>query len=42
MAKILVVDDDQDLRENLVEVLSDASFVTDSAGDGDEGFHKPR
>lgn len=40
MAKILVVDDDQDLRENLVEVLSGASFDTDSAGDGDEAIDK--
>ncbi len=27
MHKILVVDDDQDLRENLVEVLTGAGFL---------------
>jgi len=40
MAKILVVDDDQDLRENLVEVLSDAGFTTDLAVNGDEAMEK--
>jgi len=40
MAKILVVDDDQDLRENLVEILDEAGFLTDSASDGDEAIDK--
>ena len=40
MNKILVVDDDQDLRENLVEVLSDAGFSPDLAGDGNEAIDK--
>ena len=40
MVKILVVDDDQDLRENLVEILSDAGFSPDSAEDGDEAIDK--
>lgn len=35
MTKILVVDDDQDLRENLVEVLSDAGFSLAAAGNGE-------
>ncbi|MDX2494297.1 MAG: response regulator [Desulfuromusa sp.] len=40
MNKILVVDDDQDLRENLVEVLSEAGFSLDSAGDGHEAIEQ--
>ena len=40
MNKVLVVDDDQDLRENLVEVLSDAGFFSDSAEDGNEAIEK--
>lgn len=40
MTKILVVDDDQDLRENLVEVLNDADFTTAAAGDGDKAIEK--
>ena len=40
MNKILVVDDDQDLRENLVEVLTDAGFSLNSAGDGNETIEK--
>lgn len=40
MNRILVVDDDQDLRENLVEVLSDAGFSPDLAGDGHEAIEK--
>lgn len=40
MAKILIVDDDQDLRENLEEILSDAGFSTNSAGGGDEAIDK--
>ena len=40
MNKILVVDDDQDLRENLVEVLDNAGFTPDSASDGDEAIDK--
>ena len=35
MAKILVVDDDQDLRENLVEVLKDNGFSPIPAENGD-------
>ena len=34
MAKILVVDDDQDLRENLVEVLTDAGFSPAATDNG--------
>ncbi|MFK5926064.1 MAG: response regulator [Desulfuromusa sp.] len=40
MTKILIVDDDQDLRENLEEVLNDADFTTAAAGDGDEAIEK--
>lgn len=40
MHKILVVDDDQDLRENLVEVLNDADFSPHSATDGYEAIEK--
>lgn len=40
MDKILVVDDDQDLRENLVEVLTDAGFSTTSAANGEQALDK--
>ena len=40
MNKILVVDDDQDLRENLVEVLDGAGFSPDSAKDGFAAIEK--
>ncbi len=36
--KILVVDDDQDLRENLGEILSDAGFTVDLAEDGQQAM----
>jgi two-component system OmpR family response regulator len=35
--RILVVEDDRDLNRQLVEALTDAGYVTDSAGDGEEG-----
>ncbi len=38
MVKILVVDDDQDLRENLVEVLSDAGFELTAAENGEQAL----
>jgi DNA-binding response OmpR family regulator len=38
MAKILVVDDDQDLRENLVEVLSNADFELTAAENGEQAL----
>ncbi len=40
MHRILVVDDDQDLRKNLVEVLSGAGFSPDSAEDGNYAIEK--
>jgi len=40
MARILVVDDDQDLRENLLEVLSNAGFSLDSAENGETALKK--
>ncbi len=38
--KILVVDDDTDLREALAATLTAAGFVTETAGDGEEGLAK--
>lgn len=35
MAKILVVDDDQDLRDNLVEILGNAGFELSAAENGE-------
>ena len=35
MPKILVVDDDQDMQENIVEILESADFDVCSAGNGD-------
>ncbi len=35
--RILVVEDDRELNRQLVEALTDAGYVTDSAADGEEG-----
>jgi two-component system OmpR family response regulator len=35
--RILVVEDDRELNRQLVEALTDAGYVTDSATDGEEG-----
>ena len=40
MIKVLVVDDDQDLRDNLVEVLSDNGFSPSSAENGEDALEK--
>lgn len=40
MADILVVDDDRDLRDNLVEVLATAGFSLHSAGDGEQALQE--
>ena len=40
MVKVLVVDDDQDLRDNLVEVLSENGFSPDSAENGEIALEK--
>lgn len=40
MNKILVVDDDSGLRENLVELLQGAEFLTDEAASGREAIEK--
>jgi two-component system OmpR family response regulator len=36
--RILVVEDDKDLKRQLVTALSDAGYAVDSAGDGEEGY----
>ena len=36
--RILVVEDDPDLRQQLVRALEDSGYVTDSAGDGEEAL----
>jgi DNA-binding response OmpR family regulator len=38
--KLLVVEDDQYLRELYVEILQDEGFEVDYAVDGEEGYHK--
>ena len=38
MPKILVVDDDQDMQENIVEILESADFDVCSAGNGEEAL----
>ena len=35
---VLVIDDDEDLRETVCAVLEDAGFATASAGDGEQGL----
>lgn len=40
MAKILIVDDDQYIRELYVEVLTDEKYDVDSAEDGIQGVEK--
>ncbi len=39
-AKILIVDDDQDLRESLQAILEANQYSVDTAGDRDEGMEK--
>lgn len=36
--RILVVEDEKDLRRQLVTALTDAGYAVDSAGDGEEGY----
>ncbi|GHC42131.1 response regulator transcription factor [Roseibacillus persicicus] len=38
--KILVVEDDEDLRALLVSMLRDEGYVVDSCSDGEEGFYR--
>ncbi len=38
--RVLVIEDEQILREQLAEALSTAGYVIDSAADGDEGFYQ--
>ncbi len=40
MKKILIVDDDKELRENLTEILDSAGYITDSAANGSEALAK--
>ena len=40
MSKILVVDDDQDLRESLLEVLQNYGFEIDSAKNSEQALEK--
>jgi two-component system, OmpR family, response regulator len=37
--RVLVVEDDKDLKRQLVTALSDAGYAVDSAADGEEGYH---
>lgn len=38
--RILIVEDEQYIRELYVEILEDAGFYVESAADGDEGYKK--
>lgn len=40
MSKVLIVDDDQFIRELYEEVLKDGGFEVDTASDGEEGLSK--
>ena len=42
MAKILIVDDDQDLRESLQVILENRQYSVVTAGDKEEGMEKIR
>jgi CheY-like chemotaxis protein len=42
MAKILIVDDDQDLRESLQAILETRQYSVATAGDKEEGMEKIR
>jgi len=37
--RVLVVEDDVDLRRQLVGALADAGYAVDAAADGEEGYH---
>ena len=37
--RVLVVEDDKDLRRQLVTALTDAGYAVDSASDGEEGYY---
>jgi CheY-like chemotaxis protein len=41
-AKILVVDDDQDIRDSLQAILEGRQYLVSTAGDKDEGMEKVR
>ncbi len=41
-AKILIVDDDQDLRESLSAILEGGGYLVSTAGDREEGMEKLR
>jgi len=38
--RILVVDDEQDMREELVALLKESNFAVETANDGEEGLKK--
>ena len=42
MARILVIDDETDVRITVREILERAGFDVDTAGDGREGLDKMR
>ena len=42
MFRVLVIDDNQDMRELMQVVLEGAGYAVDLAGDGDEGFAAQR
>ncbi|MDP0495829.1 MAG: hypothetical protein Q7Q73_06435 [Verrucomicrobiota bacterium JB024] len=40
--KVLVIEDDRDVRDNLVQVLRDESFIVDVVADGAEGLYRAK
>ena len=42
MFKVLVIDDDQDLRTTVASALSDSHYQVDQAADGEEGVNRVR
>ncbi len=40
MKKILVIEDEQDIRENIIDLLNEEGYLAIGARDGEEGIHK--
>ncbi|GAP10522.1 response regulators consisting of a CheY-like receiver domain and a winged-helix DNA-binding domain [Bellilinea caldifistulae] len=40
MKKILVIEDESDIRENIIDLLSEEGYLAVGAQDGEEGIHK--
>lgn len=40
--KVLVIEDDRDVRDSLIQVLRDESFIVDAVADGAEGLYRAK